>query len=104
MTNSVAPLPGKALVVFDDARGLLSDVFPCADGHAQERSLLDEVAETIQSNELWIADRNFCVTAFSAMAAVGAWMRLRIWMRVRMRVVGRACGSAWFVSVAGFGH
>jgi len=67
--SAAAPLPGKALVVFDDARGLLSDVSPCADGQAQERSLLDEVAETIQANDLWIADRNFCVTAFLAAIA-----------------------------------
>ena len=67
--SAAAPLPGKSLVVFDDARGLLSDVFPCADGHAQERSLLDEVAETVQADELWIADRNFCVTAFLAAIA-----------------------------------
>ncbi|MFE8033573.1 transposase [Thiohalocapsa marina] len=67
--SAAAPLPGKSLVVFDDARGLLSDVFPCADGHAQERSLLGEVAETIQANDLWIADRNFCVTAFLAAIA-----------------------------------
>ena len=67
--SAAAPLPGKSLVVFDDARGLLSDVFPCADGHAQERSLLDDVAETVQANDLWIADRNFCVTAFLAAIA-----------------------------------
>lgn len=67
--SAAAPLPGKSLVVFDDARGLLSDVFPCADGHAQERSLLDEVAETVQANDLWIADRHFCVTAFLAAIA-----------------------------------
>ncbi|WP_201243598.1 hypothetical protein [Halochromatium salexigens] len=67
--SAAAPLPGKSLVVFDDARGLLSDVFPCADGHAQERSLLDEVAETVQADELWIADRNVCVTAFLAAIA-----------------------------------
>ncbi|NEX16854.1 MAG: transposase [Halochromatium sp.] len=67
--SAAATLPGKSLVVFDDARGLLSDVFPCADGHAQERSLLGEVAETVQANDLWIADRNFCVTAFLAAIA-----------------------------------
>ena len=67
--SAAAPLPGKSLVVFDDACGLLSDVFPCADGHAQERSLLDEVAETVQANDLWIADRNLCVSAFLAAIA-----------------------------------
>ena len=57
-------LPGKALVVFDAALGIALDVFPCEDGHAQERSLLSAVADTIQTQDLWIADRNFCVLEF----------------------------------------
>ena len=57
-------LPGKALVVFDPQLGLAVDVFPCEDGHAQERSLLPTVAKTLQAQEVWIADRNFCVLDF----------------------------------------
>ena len=34
-----APLPGKSLVVLDPSLMLATDVFPCEDGHAQERSL-----------------------------------------------------------------
>ena len=30
-------LPGKSLVVFDPAFGIALEVFPCEDGHAQER-------------------------------------------------------------------
>ncbi len=59
-----AALPGKSLVVMDPQRRLLVDVFPCEDGHAQERSLLDQVIPTIQAGELWIADRNFCTRGF----------------------------------------
>lgn len=33
-------LPGKSLVVFDPVLGLVTEVFPCEDGHAQERALL----------------------------------------------------------------
>jgi DDE family transposase len=58
------PLPGKSLVVYEPAHGLVSDVFPCEDGHAQERSLLGQVLETVQANDLWIQDRNFCTCAF----------------------------------------
>jgi hypothetical protein len=43
---------------------LVTDVFPCEDGHAQERSLLDQVLEAIRPGEVWIADRNFCTTDF----------------------------------------
>jgi IS4 transposase len=57
-------LPGKSLVVFDPALGLVRDVFPCEDGHAQERALLGEVLPTIQAGELWLHDRNFCTREF----------------------------------------
>ena len=66
-------LPGKSLVVYEPAHGLVSDVFPCEDGHAQERSLLGQVLETVQTNDLWIQDRNFCTCAFlSALDSQGA--------------------------------
>src|SRR3982751_1552585 len=63
-TIGAGALPGKALVVLDPRAMLVTDVFCCEDGHAQERSLLDEVLETIRAREVWIADRNFCTTAF----------------------------------------
>lgn len=57
-------LPGKSLVVYEPAPGLVRDVFPCEDGHAQERSLLGLVLETVHAGDLWIQDRNFCTCAF----------------------------------------
>jgi len=57
-------LPGHALVVLDPQAMLVTDVFPCEDGHAQERSLLGQVLGTIRSGEVWIADRNSCTTGF----------------------------------------
>ncbi len=57
-------LPGKSVVVYEPAQGLVTDVFPCEDGHAQERSLFGSVLKTVQRNDLWIADRNFCTRAF----------------------------------------
>jgi hypothetical protein len=61
---NAAPLPGQALVVFDPQYRLVVDVLPCEDGHAQERSLLPELLETVESKDLWIADRNFCTVGF----------------------------------------
>jgi IS4 transposase len=55
-----APLPGHALVVLDPRWRLVVDIIPCADGHAQERSLLPELVETLAPGQVWIADRNFC--------------------------------------------
>ena len=64
LNTRAGPLPGKSLVVLDPALGLATDIFPCEDGHAQERSLLPEVLETVVAGELWIGDRNFCTTEF----------------------------------------
>ena len=57
-------LPGKAVVVYEPARNLMVDVFPCEDGHAQERSLLPAIVPTVQAGDVWVGDRNFCVTDF----------------------------------------
>jgi IS4 transposase len=59
-----APLPGKILVVMDPELGLACQAFLTPDGHAQERSLLDDVLPTVHKNDLWIADRNFCTLKF----------------------------------------
>ena len=58
------PLPGLALVVLEPDRMLLTDAFPCPDAYAQERSLLGQVLESVEANDLWIADRNICTTGF----------------------------------------
>src|SRR5207253_3115708 len=63
-TTWAAPLPGKLLVVLDQELMLATDVVPCEDGHAQERSLLDEVLAKVAVGEVWIADRNFCTRNF----------------------------------------
>lgn len=62
--ETAAPLPGQALVVLDPDLRLVIDVFPCEDGHAQERSLLDQVLPSVRLADLWIADRNFCTLGF----------------------------------------
>ena len=64
-TLSAGPLPGKSLVVYDPVLRLPIDVFACEDGHAQERSLLKTVLSTIQANDAWVADRNFCTLEFT---------------------------------------
>ena len=51
-------------MVYDPSVEMAIDLFPCEDGHAQERALLGEVLSTVQPGDLWIMDRNFCVCAF----------------------------------------
>ena len=68
-----APLPGQALVVLDQQRMLLTDVFLNEDGHAQERRLIAEVLQHVQTDDLWIEERNFCTRALMfGMAQRGA--------------------------------
>ena len=59
-----APLPGRVLAVLEPETGLATHAFLTPDGHAQERSLLDDVLETVHAGQLWIADRNFCTLKF----------------------------------------
>jgi IS4 transposase len=62
--TSAGPLPGKSLVVFDPVTELAIDVFPCEDGHSQERSLLKQLLPTVEKRDIWLMDRNFCVRSF----------------------------------------
>jgi IS4 transposase len=61
---TAAPLPGKSLVVMSPRHDAICDYFPIEDGHAQERSAIDDVLETIGRDQLWVADRNFCTLKF----------------------------------------
>jgi DDE family transposase len=58
------PLPGHALVILDPALMLATDMIPCEDAHAQERSLLVQVLARVAPGEVWIGDRNFCTVSF----------------------------------------
>lgn len=59
-----APLPGQALVFYDPRFDLLSDVIPCEDAYAQERSLLEQALALIAAQDCVLADRNFCTRGF----------------------------------------
>ncbi len=62
--TSAGALPGKSLVIYEPELEMATDVFPCEDGHAQERSLLSEVLSTLLARDTLIMDRNFCVRDF----------------------------------------
>ena len=53
-------LPGKSLVVSAPAHGLVTDVFPCEEGPAQERSMVGLGLETVPVPDLWMQDRHCC--------------------------------------------
>ena len=57
-----AVLPGQALAFYDPQWDFISNVIPCECGHAQERSLTDEILDAVSRNDCILADRNFCTT------------------------------------------
>ena len=82
-------LPGKSLVVYDPALEMAIDVFPCEDGHAQERSLLGPVLASVKAGDVWIVDRNFCVRDFlCGIAAQGAYFISRQHQGLSWEAVG----------------
>lgn len=62
--TAAGALPGKSLVIYEPQLEMATDVFPCEDGHAQERALLGAVLPTVEPRDTLIMDRNFCVRDF----------------------------------------
>jgi hypothetical protein len=76
--HSAAPLPGQSLCVYEPAWQMVTDIVLCEDGHAQERSLLDQIVAKLRERDLWLADRNFCVKWFLlAIAKSGGFFIIR---------------------------
>lgn len=65
-----ACLPGHSLVVYDPDLGMVVDLEPCEDAHAQERAVMSSLIERAMPGELWIAD-----SAFSTRNIMGEWDR-----------------------------
>jgi hypothetical protein len=59
-----APLPGIVLAVLDQEQMTVTDVLLTEDGHAQERTLLDDACQLVHPGDVWVADRNFCTLGF----------------------------------------
>src|SRR5262245_56948877 len=85
-----APMPGKVLAVFDPQTELTIDVFLSPDGHAQEASLLGEVLSTVEADDVWIGDRNFCT--LSLLCGIDA-CRAGFVIRRHGRLEGRLLGE-----------
>ncbi|WP_199341633.1 MULTISPECIES: transposase [Nostocales] len=75
--------------MLDPSLMLAIDVFPCEDGHAQERSLFDQVLPTVEEDDVWIADRNFCTLKFLfAIADTKAYFIIRQHQSLPWRAIG----------------
>jgi Transposase DDE domain len=92
-TTWAAPLPGKVLTVLEPETGLATEVFLTPDGHAQERSLLDNVLESVRERDVWIADRNFCTLRFLFEIAKKSGFFI---IRQHGTVKGKLCGRRVF--------
>lgn len=89
-TTWAAALPGTVLDVIEPETGLSTHVCLTPDGHAQERSLLDEVLAKVQPRDLWIADRNFCTLKFLfGIAAAGGYFVIRQHGTLKGKLRGR---------------
>ena len=96
-----APLPGTTLVVLEPETGLVSNVFLTPDGHAQERSLLDDVLQIVQERDVWMADRNFCTLKF--MFEIAKKLGFFI-IRQHGKVKGELIGRRRFIGEASTGR
>jgi hypothetical protein len=56
-------LPGQARGVSEPPSGVVCAVLPWEDGHAQERSRLGQVLETVQARDVGLQDRTVCPCA-----------------------------------------
>jgi hypothetical protein len=73
-----ATLPGQALVFYDPQWEVATDVIPCEDAYAQERTLLPEVVPMVAKQDCIVADRNFCTLGFLfGIARRGAFFVIR---------------------------
>ena len=73
-----AALPGHALVFYDLQWDVVTDVIPCEDAYAQERTLFPEVAPMVAKRDCIVADRNFCTLGFLfGVARRGAFFVIR---------------------------
>ena len=94
--SKAGPLPGHALVVLDPALMLATDMIPCEDGHAQERSLSPQILELVTARDVWIADRNFCTSILLAgIAKRDAYFVIRQHANLPLEFSGqlRSCGQ-----------
>jgi Transposase DDE domain len=88
--QAAAPLPGQALVLFDPEADLVTDVLLEEDGHAQERSLLDDVLARLNARDLVVADRNMCVRNFLlGILAQGGFFAIREHAQLQWESAGK---------------
>lgn len=92
-----APLPGQALAVLGHASGLVLDVLPWEDAHANEKEVLTASGlDLLRPGDVVVADRQFCAaTVMDRINAQKARFVIRHNASVGLHVVNerRSCGQ-----------
>jgi len=57
-------LPAKSVVLLDADRQLIQDIFLLEDGQAQERTVLEDILQTLEAKDLVFADSAYCTIRF----------------------------------------
>jgi len=92
-----APLPGTVVATLDMQSDLIDNVFLIEDGHAHERTVLEDVLETIEANDLIIGDRHYCTTGFLlGIASRGGFFVIRQHGALKGQLIGKrqSCGRS----------
>lgn len=58
--QSGAALPGQVLAVLEHASGLVRDILPWEDAHANEKEVLAELGLNLRAGDVAVLDRQFC--------------------------------------------
>jgi hypothetical protein len=83
-------LPGTTVALLDLQTFLIDRIFLIEDGHAQERTVLGDVINAIQPNDVIIGDRQYCVTNFlQNIAGQGACFAIRQHGALKGELIGK---------------
>jgi len=85
-----AALPGTVVAKFNLEEQLFERTYVLEDAHAQESTVLDRVVAELQTNELLIADRHFCIVKFLLdVAAANGFFVIRQHGRLQGELLGK---------------
>jgi hypothetical protein len=87
-TTKSAGLPGRCVVCYDPASGLVLDVVASEDAYASERVLVREIFDRAQPKDLYVCDRFYCTTELLfRLCDSQAFFVIRQFDRLRWRVL-----------------
>jgi hypothetical protein len=87
---AAAALPGTVVGKFNLEGQCFERAYLLEDAHAQESTVLDRVVDDLQTKELLIADRHFCIVRFLLdVAAKGGFFAIRQHGRLKGELLGK---------------